>query len=151
MLRWIIILFFPLTISAQLKRFQFTENKMGSPFRIIFFHQDSATADLAAKECFNLIDSLNMIFSNYSPDSEIGRLSQSVGNPQPVSDELLKIILTAKEAWLKSDKTFDITMGPLSALWRNAKTEKRFPSKKEIKNARNKTGFVRRTSFGRKN
>ena len=142
MLRWIIILIFPLSISAQLKRFQFTENKMGSPFRIIFYHEDSTSAVLAAKECFNLIDSLNMIFSDYMPHSEISRLSQShTGKPLPVSDELRKIILTSKEAWLKSDKTFDITVGPLSALWRNAKTEKRFPAKKEIKTAKRKTGF----------
>lgn len=142
MLRWIIILIFPLSISAQLKRFQFAENKMGSPFRIIFYHEDSASAVLAAKECFNLIDSLNMIFSDYMPHSEISRLSQSpTGNPQPVSDDLLKIILLSKEAWIKSGRTFDITIGNLSALWRKAKTEKRFPSKKEIRIAKSKTGF----------
>lgn len=142
MLRWIIILFFPLSISAQLKRFQFTENKMGSPFRIIFYHEDSTTADLEAKKCFLLIDSLNMVFSDYSPDSEINLLAKSsTGQPQPISDELNRILLIAKEAWIRSDKTFDISMGTLSQLWRKANSENRFPPKKEIKNTRNKTGF----------
>lgn len=142
MLRWIIILFFPLSVSAQLKRFQFTENKMGSPFRIIFYHQDSVAADLAAKECFLIVDSLNMVFSDYSPESEINRLTlSSTGNQQAVSAELLKLILISKEAWVKSGKTFDISMGNLSLLWRKSRSENKFPVKKEIKKARNNSGF----------
>ncbi len=142
MLRWIIILFFPLTLSAQLKRFQFTENKMGSSFRIIFYHEDAEAADLVAKECFLIVDSLNMIFSDYSPESEISRLLQfSPGQSIPVSDELHQILLIAREAWIKSDETFDISMGVLSQLWRNANSENRFPTKKEIRKAKHKTGF----------
>lgn len=142
MLRWIIILIFPLSVSAQLKRFQFAENKMGSPFRIIFYHEDSAQADIVAKECFLLVDSLNRIFSDYSQESEISILTRSsAGNQQPVSPELLQLFLISREAWFKSEKSFDISMGPLTLLWRNARSENKFPSKKEIRNAKHKTGF----------
>ena len=143
MLRWILVcLFFPSFLSAQLKRFQFSENKMGSSFNLIFYHPDSAEAISVAKECFKIVDSLNIIFSDYSTASEVSRLSLSttLGN-QPVSDELFGMILKSKEAWEKSGKTFDITIGPLSYLWRKVKNEKRFPSMFEIKEAKQKTGF----------
>jgi thiamine biosynthesis lipoprotein len=75
MLRLIFLLSFPFTLSAQLKRFEFSENKMGSAFNIIFYHADSAEAALLAKKCFLIVDSLNNIFSDYSSESEVGNLS----------------------------------------------------------------------------
>ncbi|HKC36212.1 MAG TPA: FAD:protein FMN transferase, partial [Chitinophagaceae bacterium] len=149
MWRLIFLLLFPFTLSAQLKRFQFTENKMGSPFNLIFYHIDSAEAILLAKECFLLVDSLNNVFSDYSSESEIGKLSLLANQTDlKVSDELFTMIVRSKEAWERSGKTFDITIGPLTKLWRKAKTvrkdslgENRFPSEAEIKTAKQSTGF----------
>lgn len=142
MLRWIFVLLFPVICSAQLKRFQFTENKMGSPFNLIFYHHDSTEATAIAKECFVIVDSLNTIFSDYSSASEAGRLShQTTIGPHKISSELFSMILQAKEAWQKSGKTFDITIGALTQLWRKAKSEKRFPSSPEVTNAKQLTGF----------
>jgi thiamine biosynthesis lipoprotein len=149
MWRLIFLLLFPFTLSAQLKRFQFSETKMGSPFNLIFYHIDSAEATLWAKECFAIVDSLNNIFSDYTLTSEVGQLTQL--NPlqeQKISDELFAIILESKKAWKKSGKTFDITIGALTQLWRKAKTaqmdylgEKRFPSEEEIKKTKQSAGF----------
>lgn len=142
MLRLLLFLFFPICLSAQLKRFQFSENKMGSPFTIILYHTDSLQASNAAYECFVLVDSLNTIFSDYSPASEINKLTaHGSSSYQPVSDELLYIIVQSKKAWKKSSKTFDITIGPLTQLWRKAGREKRFPDAEEIKKAKRVTGF----------
>jgi thiamine biosynthesis lipoprotein len=76
MLRLIFLLLFPFTLSAQLKRFEFSENKMGSSFNLIFYHTDSAEAVVIAKQCFLIVDSLNNIFSDYSSESEVGKLAQ---------------------------------------------------------------------------
>ena len=142
MWRLFFLLLFPLTVSAQLKRFQFSEYKMGAPFNIIFYHSDSAEALLVSKECFSIVDSLNNIFSDYSSSSEIGKLTlQSPLNNIRVSDELYQMIVLSKDAWKRSYKTFDITIGALTQLWRKAKAEKRFPSQKEIRQARDHTGF----------
>jgi thiamine biosynthesis lipoprotein len=138
MLRLIFGLLFPFTLSAQLKRFQFTENKMGSPFSIILYHTDSAEAVRFAGECFLLVDSLNTIFSDYNRTSEAARLTQQ---PQVVSDELMNMILKSEDAWIKSGKTFDITIGALTQLWRKSRSEKRFPSAAEVRKARRSTGF----------
>ena len=143
MLRWIFILFFlPGSLPAQEKRFHFTENKMGSPFNIIFYHTDSSEADVISKMCFAIVDSLNKIFSDYSPGSEISLLAENAYlEPQPVSDNLLFILKESKNAWNKSGKVFDISIGPLTSLWRKARKEKRFPSKSEIRKAKRLTGF----------
>ena len=58
-----------------------------------------------------------------------------------VSDELFSMIIRSKDAWERSGKTFDITIGTLTQLWRKAKKENRFPSEAEIKAAKDLTGF----------
>lgn len=142
MLRLIFLLLFPFALSAQLKRFQFSENKMGAPFSLIFYHTDSVEAVSIAKECFTLVDSLNDIFSDYSSESEVGKLAlQKNQAVLKVSDELFAMIYWSKDTWKRSGKTFDITIGPLTQLWRKAKAEKRFPSQAEIKTAKQLTGF----------
>ena len=142
MLRLIFLLLLPFSVSAQLKRFQFSENKMGSSFSIIFYHTDSAAAVSLAKECFLLVDSLNDIFSDYNSESEVGKLAlQTTQADIKVSDELFSMILKSKDAWKRSGKTFDITIGALTQLWRKANTEKRFPSEPQIKAIKELTGF----------
>lgn len=142
MLRWIILLLFPFTLSAQLKRFHFTQNKMGSPFNIIFYGVDSTEAADLARQSFLLVDSLTDIFSDYSSSGEVGRLAQQKTNQeQAVSDELMNMLILSGEAWIKSDKAFDVTIGALTQLWRKANYEKRFPAAVEIKRAKQTTGF----------
>lgn len=143
MWRLLFILFLtPLSVSAQLKRFQFTENKMGSPFNVIFYYSDSAEAIQLARECYRLIDSVNSIFSDYSSESEVGLLAQqTTAKDHRISNSLFEMIRISKEAWIKSGKTFDITIGSLSQLWRKTRHEKRFPSASEIKKAKYTTGF----------
>src|SRR6187401_2642402 len=142
MLRLIFLLLLPFAVSAQLKRFEFPGNKMGSSFNIIFYHTDSAEAVILAKECFLIVDSLNNIFSDYSSESEIGKpaLQKNLTDIK-VSDELFAMIVRSKDAWERSGKMFDITIGALTQLWRKAKKENSFPSEGEIKAAKDLTGF----------
>lgn len=142
MQRLILILLFPFTVSAQLKRFQFSEAKMGSSFNLIFYYTESVEADAIAKHCFRIVDSINQIFSDYSNVSEVGKLNaQTNYRNVKVSEELFQMLVQSKEAWLKSDKIFDVTIGSLSQLWRTAQRENKFPTKKEIKRARHSAGF----------
>src|SRR6185503_16057991 len=95
-----------------------------------------------ARECFSFVDSLNNVYSDYTITSETGKLTlQSINTPVKVSDELFAMIVRSKQAWIASEKTFDITIGALTHLWRKAKAEKRFPSAMEIKLARQSSGF----------
>jgi len=142
MLRLFFVLLLPFALSAQLNRFEFSQNKMGSPFNLIFYCTDSAQAKKIAGECFSIVDSLNTIFSDYTSESETGKLALQTGNGSlQVSDELFEMILQSKKAWEKSGKTFDITIGALTQLWRKAKSKKIFPSETEINQAKQLTGF----------
>jgi len=130
--------------AAQLKRYAFSQPKMGSPFNIILYTTDSAKANTLAAESFQLIDSLNAIFSDYLPNSELSRLSATAGKtntPVPVSPLMLDILLRSKEAWQKSKGAFDITIGPLVKLWRQARKEGSFPEDTTIKKSLMLTGF----------
>jgi thiamine biosynthesis lipoprotein len=115
---------------------------MGSPFNLIFYCDDSLRAIQLSKECFEIVDSLNAIFSDYMTESEINRLSrQPVNKKIKVSGELFSMITLSRQAWIKSGGSFDITLGALTHLWRKAKKEKRFPGAEEIKQAKRATGF----------
>ena len=142
MLRLFFLLLFPITVSAQLKRFEFSQIKMGSSFNLIFYHTDSMEANTVAKECYSLVDSFNNIFSDYSETSEVGRLALlHLVKAQNVSDELFNMILLSQQAWKRSKKTFDVTIGSLTQLWRKVKKENRFPTEEEVKTAKKMTGF----------
>jgi thiamine biosynthesis lipoprotein len=139
-----IFLCIAINISAQQKRFSFTEPKMGSPFAITFYSDDSIRATFLAKRCFELVDSFVLIFSDYIDTSELSKLSASAGinaRPVAVSPALLDILVLSKIAFDKSGGAFDITIGPLVKLWRSARKTKQFPANEAIQPARSSIGF----------
>ena len=115
---------------TQPKRFTFSQPKMGSPFNIIFYSGDSLQANTIATQCFQLVDSFVIIYSDYLDSSELNKLCARAGktnNSVTVSPALFDILLLSKIAYEKSEGTFDITLGPLTKLWRKARKEKIFP------------------------
>lgn len=137
------LLFLTSSATAQLQRFHFSQPKMGSPLNIIFYTTDSLEANKLASGCFVLADSLNAIYSDYLPGSELNRLSNKAGKDSFVklSPQLYQIILMSKKASEISDGNFDITIGTLSQLWRKARKTNTFPSQEEVSNAKSFVGF----------
>ncbi len=131
------------SLMAQQKRYSYTQPKMGSPFTIIFYAEDSTKATLLAQKCFSLVDSFVFIFSDYIDSSELMKLSASsfTGNAFKVSPALLDILVQAKFAYERSNGTCDVTIGPLVKLWRRARKTTQFPTKKTIQNIRKLVGF----------
>lgn len=129
-------------LPAQARKFHFSEQKMGSPFNLVLVSDDSAKAASLARECFALVDSLNRVFSDYDSNSELSRLNANAGKAaSPVSSLLRKIIVQSNDAYRQSAHAFDITVGPLSRLWRKARKEKKFPDSLDIVQARDLVGF----------
>ncbi|GAC1451944.1 MAG: hypothetical protein NVSMB7_14600 [Chitinophagaceae bacterium] len=117
---------------------------MGSPFTIIFYAGDSLQANSSAQHCFALTDSLVNIFSDYIDSSELNRLCASAGKtgtPFICSPALFDILLQSKYAYEKSGGSFDITLGPVTRLWRKARKEKIFPAQALVKEKLALTGF----------
>lgn len=137
-----LFLFFCFTAHGQ-TRFEFTHPQMGTIFRIILYASDSAKASAASKKAFHRLDTLNIILSDYREDSEINRLCRTSGNGEyvKVSNDLWKIIQESIKGARMSDNTFDITVGPLTQLWRRMKRQKQLPSDAQIAEARAKVGI----------
>jgi FAD:protein FMN transferase len=128
---------------AQLQRFSFSQPKMASPFIITFYDDDSAHATITAQQCFALVDKYVLVYSDYIDSSELNLLCAKSGSgvAVPVSAALMDIMLQCKTAFEKSGGSFDITLGPLTRLWRKARKEKIFPNDKSIKEKLAVTGF----------
>ena len=124
-----------ITTHAQKSRFSFSEQKMGSPLNIIIYAQDSLIANKQARACFQLIDSLNHIFSNYDSSSELTRINNNAGIAKNIASPLMwELIMQSKQAYIKSKGAYNIAMGPLTNLWRTARRLKQFPTQIQIKN-----------------
>ena len=98
---------------------------MGVNFGLTFYARDKSAARRAAKEVYERIEALNAIFSDYNPNSELNRLThQPVGRSVKVSEELFVILQLAQSLSLETNGAFDITAGPYTRLWRQARRQK---------------------------
>ncbi|RFS13389.1 FAD:protein FMN transferase [Emticicia sp. C21] len=124
-------------------RFEFSHPQMGTMFRIVFYAPDSAKALAATQKAFIRLDTLNMILSDYREDSEINRLCRTSGTGQyvKVSDDLWKITQESIKGARLTESNFDITIGPMTQLWRRMKRQKQLPSDTQIAEARAKIGM----------
>ncbi len=128
--------------AAQENRYAYTMQKMGSPFNLVIYAGSKQIADSAAYQSFKLIDSINLICSDYDSSAELFKLRYAaVGKPIKVSSILMELLCTARQAYNNSYGSFDITVGPLSRLWRNARKSQQFPNATAINEARKSVGF----------
>jgi thiamine biosynthesis lipoprotein len=67
--------------------------------------------------------------------------AQAGGPPVPVSEDLFRVLDRAVELSRRSDGAFDVTVGPLVALWREARTTGRLPSQEQLDKAREAVGW----------
>lgn len=137
-----ILLFFVFIVSHAQQRFSFARQKLGTAFTIVTYGENENSVNSIIEAVYDEVDRLNMIFSDYMDSSELNRLNARSGSGEyvKVSAELFDILSKAKQASLLSDGAFDVTIGPLSHLWRRARKTNTFPSKKEIRRAKRKTG-----------
>ena len=119
---------------AQQNKYHFSAPKMGSPFNLVLWVDDSVSAKNHADACFQLIDSLNHIFSNYDSTSELSYINHQAGMQSTLVSPLMwELLQISKKAYCESKGAFNIAMGPITSLWRNARHEKIFPTSAAIK------------------
>src|SRR5207342_3873603 len=95
---------------------------------------DTDSANAAARAAYARIKQLNGIMSDYEPESELMQLCRTAGTGKavPVSPDLLAVLSHALALSKKSDGAFDVTVGPLVRLWRQARRTKKFPTEEEL-------------------
>ncbi len=131
------------TNSPTLTRFEYQRPEMGVPFRIVLYATNQPSADAAAEAAFQRVQELNGVMSDYDPDSELSKLSQTSGQgrPVPVSAELWFVLSRAQELSQRSDGAFDVTVGPFVNLWRRARRQHQLPDPARLEQARQAVGY----------
>lgn len=125
-----------------LVRFSYTEPHMGTRFRIVLYATDEKKAKEAAQAAFARIAELDAIMSDYRPTSELTQLSaRAVEAPVPVSDDLFRVLKQSQELARQTDGAFDVTVGPLSRLWRITRRTQRLPDAETLAQARALVGY----------
>jgi len=132
--------------TAELQRFEYVAPKMGTVFRMVMYAPDQATADKASAAAWARVDQLNAMLSDYDPNSELSKLGQrTLSGPMteavPVSDDFYRLLEDSIEAAKESEGTFDITVGPLSQLFRRARRQETLPSPARIAEAKKSVGY----------
>lgn len=128
---------------AQAQKYVFEKAKMGSPFIIMAYADDSLKLRSAVEKAYRKVDNLNAIFSDYAETSEISQLCKKAkrGEWQRVSPELYAVLVMSLEASKASNGAFDVTVGHIVKAWRKAKKEKVLPNADLLKTALSKTGW----------
>ena len=122
----------------------FEKPQMGVPFRLVIrTEQGPDFAESAASKTWSRIEALNHVFSNYQTDSELSLLGQGSGRGLwvAVSPDLWELMIRSQRLAYLSDGAFDLTMGPLTALWRKSRREQSMPDAEELARARAKSGW----------
>jgi len=128
--------------AGHLNRYEYALPRMGTEFRIVLYHTDSLSAQKAAMAAFDRVEDLEDIFSDYRERSEVNRLCQvAVGKPWNTSPELFFVLETSLAYSRLSGGAFDVTIGPVVQLWRQARKSKHLPDPSELEQARHRIGY----------
>jgi thiamine biosynthesis lipoprotein len=126
-----------------LQRYRELRPGMGSTFEIIVYAPDEATAQRGLDAAFARIEQLNQIFSDYDSASEACRLSHASPMPEavPVSAEMFAVLDYSAQLSRATDGAFDVTVGPVSRLWRRARRQKQLPAPDRLREALAGVGY----------
>lgn len=134
---------------AAMVRREYSEVHMGVPVRIVIYADRTEIADNAAKSAMERFQKLNDIMSDYDSESELSRLClQSTEAWRkdekpiwiPVSEDLFHVMRSSRHWTDASEGAFDITISPLSRLWRRSRRMKELPKSKYIEEAKKLVG-----------
>jgi thiamine biosynthesis lipoprotein len=127
---------------GELKRYQYAQLHMGVQGRMVIYAPEEQLAERAAMDAFKRVAELDQIASDYRPTSELNALTRNaVGRPVKVSEDLFLLLQRSHDVSRLSDGAFDITVGPLVQLWREARKAKQLPSSEQLDTARRLVGW----------
>ncbi|MBI2348126.1 MAG: FAD:protein FMN transferase, partial [Deltaproteobacteria bacterium] len=107
---------------------------MGTLLDITLYHHDSLEARNSLDKAFALAQRLDDLLSNYKSQSEINRLNQRAGERRiKVSAELYHLLVLAKLLSERTGGAFDITVGPVMDLWKQAYETGQVPPGESLK------------------
>jgi thiamine biosynthesis lipoprotein len=123
-----------------LQPYEAVEPHMGTLFSIKLYAADERQAKDAFQAAFARIAQLDATLSDYRTDSELSSVTKAA-TPVHVSDDLFTVL--SKGQWLavQTDGAFDVTLGPLTHLWRESRRARALPGDAVLKDALSRSGF----------
>ena len=114
---------------------------MGTLVSITLYADSPPRAAAAFRAAFDRIAELDRALSDYKPESELNRLSRTgVAAPVKVSPDLYRVLEASVALSQESGGAFDVTLGPVIRLWRQARTDRRLPSPDALREAAARCG-----------
>jgi thiamine biosynthesis lipoprotein len=115
---------------------------MGTAARVVLYAPDASAARAAADGAFARIAELDGRLSDYREDTELMRLCARAGGPDvQVSEDLARVLDAAQVIARRTDGAFDVTIGPVSRLWRRARASGTLPDPEELAAAKQRIGY----------
>ena len=129
--------------AGELRRYEATQVHMGASFEIVLYAADESAANRAFELAFARIGQLDKTLSDYDSGSELSRLSKASPTPEPVrvSEDLWTILQSSQELSRRTGGAFDVTVGPLTKLWRRTRAQRKLPPADRLEQARAAVGF----------
>jgi len=114
---------------------------MGTLFQITVYASDLAGAQKAIANAYNRAAELDQKLSDYKPESELNLLCRAAPVRKVVSADLYRVLEQARRIAQETGGAFDVTIGPLIRLWREARRSGTLPDSGAIHAARGRSGF----------
>ena len=131
---WILPLMVHPYSSQAANLYKYPQVSMGTVVEITLIGENEVAAQKATFQAFQEIKRIEYLMSPWIESSDVSRINQSAGKEWvEVSPETFKVIKKAKEISELSEGGFDITVGPLTQLWRVARERKIPPLPGELK------------------
>ena len=131
-----------------LKRYQVSELHMGTQVTIVLYATNDESANQGFRAAFSRVGNLDAILSDYRSDSELSRLSQSApksaagpARAVPLSSDLWRVLNHSQQLSRRTHGAFDVTVGPLTRLWRRARRQRAMPSENKLQQAMAAIGY----------
>jgi FAD:protein FMN transferase len=115
---------------------------MGTMFEIAAYHAPRSEAERAVTAALDEIARLDRVMSHFIPESDLSRLNREARHGfVEVDPSLYDVIEDAIEVSRLSDGKFDVTIAPLTKVWKEAQREGRRPSDSAVAEARQCVGY----------
>jgi thiamine biosynthesis lipoprotein len=126
----------PAALERPLERFEFQEPHMGTAARVVLYASDAKSAESLAARAFARIGDLDARLSDYRESSELMKLSRRAGGSAVrVSADLFTVLERAQQISTRTGGAFDITIGPVTRLWRRARARGDTPDPERLAEA----------------
>jgi thiamine biosynthesis lipoprotein len=124
------------------ERFEFQQPHMGTTVRIVLYGTDERAARELAGRAFSRVAELDARLSDYLDSSELMALCRAAGGPPvAVSTDLFAVLFAAHGFSVQTQGAFDVTVGPLSRLWRRARARGELPEAAQLEEAQRRVGY----------